>query len=178
MNTPPPLPETLQAKFSWKHYVGMILVCLFVSTCTKVMIEVTPEAIQKAQIETSYLTIENLQKQVRLQQAMIDLQWEEIEEIADAEASINKGRWILFSNESGAKPSKSKIDFNFQRNRGFKTALFFRGNFSLSFVAGGGYVCLHDIEPNDKSTIFSEDLRYGRKRAAFPSGRDSLGQAQ
>ncbi len=57
-------------------------------------------------------------------------------------------------------------------------ALFFRGNFLLFFVVSSGYARLHDIEPNYKSTIFSEDHRYGRKRAAFPSRRDSLGQAQ
>ena len=90
MNTPPPLPKPLQAKFSWKHYLGMILVCLFVSTCTKVMNEVMPEtlqALQKAQIEAYYVIIENLQKQVRRQQEMIDLVREEIEEMADAEAA-------------------------------------------------------------------------------------------
>lgn len=68
----------------------MILVCLFVSTCTKVMNEVMPEtlqALQKAQIESYYVIIENLQKQVHIQQEMINLQWEEIEEIADAEAA-------------------------------------------------------------------------------------------
>lgn len=68
----------------------MILVCLFVSTCTKVMIEVTPvaiQALQKSQIEASYVIIQNLQKQVRLQQEMIDFMREEIEEIADAEAA-------------------------------------------------------------------------------------------
>ena len=88
MNTPPPLPKPLQAKFSWKHYVGMILVCLFVSTCTKVMtMPETLQALQKAQIEAAYVIIENLQKQVRRQQEIINLQWEEIEEIANAEAS-------------------------------------------------------------------------------------------
>ncbi len=87
MNTPPPLPKPLQAKFSWKHYLGMILVCLFVSTCTKVMtMPETLQALQKAQIEASYVIIENLQKQVHLQQKMINLQWEVVEEIADAEA--------------------------------------------------------------------------------------------
>ena len=90
MNTPPPLPKPPQAKFSWIHYISMILVCLFVSTCTKVMNEVMPEtlqALQKAQIESYYVIIENLQKQVHIQQEMINLQWEEIEEIADAEAA-------------------------------------------------------------------------------------------
>lgn len=47
----------------------------------------TLQALRKAQIEASYVIIENLQKQVRLQQEMINLQWEEIEEIADAEAA-------------------------------------------------------------------------------------------
>ena len=88
MNTPPPLPKPLQAKFSWKHYVGMILVCLFVSTCTKVTtMSETLQALQKAQIEAAYVIIENLQKQVRRQQEIINLQWEEIEEMADAEAA-------------------------------------------------------------------------------------------
>ena len=88
MNTPPPLPKSPQAKFSWKHYVGMILVCLFVSTCTKVMtMPETIQALQKAQIEASYVLIENLQKRVHLQQEMINLQWEVIEEMADAEAA-------------------------------------------------------------------------------------------
>ena len=88
MNTPPPLPKPLQAKFSWIHYISMILVCLFVSTCTKVMtMPETIQALQKAQIEASYVLIENLQKQVRLQQEMIDLQWEVIEEMANAEAA-------------------------------------------------------------------------------------------
>ena len=90
MNAPPPLPKPTPAKFSWIHYISMILVCLFVSTCTKVMIETTPEAIQaleKAQIKAYYVIIQNLQKQVRIQQEMINLQWEEIEEIADAQAA-------------------------------------------------------------------------------------------
>ena len=57
------------------------------STCTKVMtMPETLQALQKAQIEASYVIIENLQKQVHLQQKMINLQWEVVEEIADAEA--------------------------------------------------------------------------------------------
>lgn len=80
MNTPPPLPKPLQAKFSWIHYISMILVCLFVSTCTNVDLE-------KAKIEAFYVRIQNLQKQVHLQQEMIDFMREEIEEMADAETA-------------------------------------------------------------------------------------------
>lgn len=47
----------------------------------------TLQALRKAQIEAYYVTIENLQKQVHLQQEMINLQGEEIEEMADAEAA-------------------------------------------------------------------------------------------
>lgn len=85
MNTPPPLPKPPQAKFSWKHYLGMILVCLFVSSCINLMFVVVTES-SRLRIIAIHVTIENLQKQVRLQQEMIDLQWEVIEEMADAEA--------------------------------------------------------------------------------------------
>ena len=86
MNTPPPLPKPPPAKFSWKHYLGMILVCLFVSTCTNVMDEVTDEFLEKAKIEAYYLKIQNQYRQVDLQKRMINLQWEVIEEMADVEA--------------------------------------------------------------------------------------------
>lgn len=87
MNTPPPLPKPPQAKFSWKHYLGMILVCLFVSTCTNVMDEVTDEFLEKAKIKAYYLKIQNQYRQVDLQKRMIDLRWEVIEEMADAETA-------------------------------------------------------------------------------------------
>ena len=45
------------------------------------------QALQKAQIEAYYVIIENLQKQVHIQQEMIDFMREEIEEMADAETA-------------------------------------------------------------------------------------------
>ena len=51
---------------------------------------------------------------------MIYLVREEIEKKHTLKPILNKERWILFWNESSAKPSKSRIDFNFQGNRGWK----------------------------------------------------------
>ena len=72
-----------KSKVSVKDYVAMMFVCLFVSACTNFMHIGT----ERAKTIALYRLYQNLQKQVRRQQEMIDLVREEIEEMADAEAA-------------------------------------------------------------------------------------------
>ena len=71
-----------QVQVSSKHYVAMIFVCLFVSACTNFMHIGT----ERAKTIALYRIYQSIQEQVRIQQEMINLQWEEIKEMADAEA--------------------------------------------------------------------------------------------
>ena len=72
-----------QVEVSKKHFIAAIVVCLFVSACTNFM----HIGVDRAKTIALYQYYQSLQKQIDLQQEMINLQWEEIEEIADAKAT-------------------------------------------------------------------------------------------
>lgn len=93
MNTPPPLSKPPQAKFSWKHYVGMILVCWLVSFFVtnffrRVLGDRNEEAEAISLNEETEATfsalqeaIQDIQQEINEQYERIDTLWEKIEEI-------------------------------------------------------------------------------------------------
>ena len=93
MNTPPPLPKPPQAKFSWKHYVGMILVCWLVSFfVTSFFMRVLGDRNEEAEAislnEETESTLsalseatQDIRQEINKQQQQIDTLWEMIEEI-------------------------------------------------------------------------------------------------
>ena len=93
MNTPPPLPKPPQAKFSWKHYATMILICWFVTFVTALMmrgiygnLSEEAEAISlneetEATFSALQEAIQDIQQEINEQYERIDTLWEKIEEI-------------------------------------------------------------------------------------------------
>ena len=80
MNTPPPLPKPPPAKFSWKHYISMILICWVV---TALMRSIHGDLNEEAESVHSELfkASENIRQAIDEQQQQIDILWEKIEEI-------------------------------------------------------------------------------------------------
>ena len=84
MNTPPPLPSPPQAKFSWIHYVTMILVCWFVTFVTALMMRgIYGNLSEEADATLSGLmeATQDIRQEINEQQEQIDILWEKIEEI-------------------------------------------------------------------------------------------------
>ena len=81
MNTPPPLPKPPQAKFSWKHYVDMILVCYVVTSWIRQIHGVNLNGEAKAVHSELFKASENIRQEIDKQQEQIDILWEIIEEI-------------------------------------------------------------------------------------------------
>lgn len=80
MNTPPPLPKPPQAKFSWKHYLGMILVSFLITAWTR--------GISRQNNNTSFSALQalqeatqDIQQEINEQYERIDTLWEMIEEM-------------------------------------------------------------------------------------------------